>query len=229
MVLTLKPTSIVLSRSPGQHEAARPVHHRHQVEPTAHRDVGDVRAPQLAGPDDVQAAQQVRIDSVARLRPRRVRGRGRLLASPPQPSGSAPCPVPPRGLPDADGAACGACRSRELELRRVSPASHSRSPVRGNSLRILSKSARPLLRIRRRSVRRRQIQRRVAVEEPDRLKHEAAGLDGHHGPVLGPRQVGRTDGMPEHHIRIFDVAVVGGPGGQAVTAGIQVGMVAGGT
>ena len=77
---------------PGQHEAARPVHHRHQVEPTAHRDVGDVRAPQLAGPDDVQAAQQVRIDSVARLRPRRVRGR--VDCSPAHHSHQAPRPVP---------------------------------------------------------------------------------------------------------------------------------------
>src|SRR5581483_5297092 len=40
----------------------------------------------------------------------------------------------------------------------------------------------------------------VALEEPDRDEVEPAVLDRHHGPVLGPRQVGHAEGVPHHDV-----------------------------
>ena len=54
---------------PGQDEAARPVHDRHQVEEAAlHRDIGDVGAPDGIRPLDRQAAQQIRVNPVLGVR-----------------------------------------------------------------------------------------------------------------------------------------------------------------
>src|SRR5579863_7187279 len=51
---------------PGQHAAAEPVHHRGQIDEAArHGDVGNVHGPDLVGPCDGQAAQQIRIDAMA--------------------------------------------------------------------------------------------------------------------------------------------------------------------
>src|SRR3954471_10780385 len=43
----------------------------------------------------------------------------------------------------------------------------------------------------------RHVQRRVAVEEPERLEGEAGVVDGHDGPVLGPGEVRGAEGVPE--------------------------------
>ena len=48
-----------------EHEPRRPVHHRHQIqEASAHRDVGDVRAPDLVRALHGDAAQQIRVHPV---------------------------------------------------------------------------------------------------------------------------------------------------------------------
>ena len=49
-------------------------------------------------------------------------------------------------------------------------------------------------------VRRRHVERRVAVEEPDRPQVEAAVDDRHHGPVLEAREVVRAEHVPEHDV-----------------------------
>ena len=50
---------------PGQDVPARPVHDRHQVKEAAlHRDIGDVDAPDMVRPLDVQASQQIRVNPV---------------------------------------------------------------------------------------------------------------------------------------------------------------------
>ncbi len=54
---------------PGQHLSGRPVHDRHQIEEAApHRDIGDIRAPDMVGPLDCQLAPQARIDPVRGMR-----------------------------------------------------------------------------------------------------------------------------------------------------------------
>src|SRR5487761_119197 len=48
---------------PAQHIPAEPIHHRHQVhKPAGHRNVGDIRAPDLVGSLHLQSPQQVRVD-----------------------------------------------------------------------------------------------------------------------------------------------------------------------
>src|SRR4051794_25086347 len=48
---------------PTEYEAAEPIHHRHQIEKAAtHRKVGNVGAPDVVGPEDFHATQQVRIN-----------------------------------------------------------------------------------------------------------------------------------------------------------------------
>jgi len=54
---------------PTEHEAAEPIHHRDQVEkPATHRKVSNIGAPDVIGPLDHHAAQQVWVDLMARLR-----------------------------------------------------------------------------------------------------------------------------------------------------------------
>ena len=54
---------------PGQDIAACPVHDRDQIEEAAaHRDVGDVGAPDMVRPLDRQAPQQIRVDPVLGMR-----------------------------------------------------------------------------------------------------------------------------------------------------------------
>ena len=53
---------------PSQHMPTRPIHDRHQVkEASAHRDIGDVGAPDLIGPVDRHALEQIRVDPVPLL------------------------------------------------------------------------------------------------------------------------------------------------------------------
>src|SRR5271165_3956885 len=60
--------------SPRQHGTAHPVHDHHQVEEAlGHRDVGDVRAPDLIDPLDRDPAEQVGVDLVGYRRLARVR------------------------------------------------------------------------------------------------------------------------------------------------------------
>ena len=59
---------------PTEHEAAEPIHHRDQVEKAAtHRNVSNIGAPDVVGPLDRDAAQQVRVDLVTRRRTAQVR------------------------------------------------------------------------------------------------------------------------------------------------------------
>jgi hypothetical protein len=52
---------------PAEHEAAEPVHYRDQVQKaTAHRNVSNIGTPDVVGPEDFYAAQQVRVDLVTR-------------------------------------------------------------------------------------------------------------------------------------------------------------------
>ena len=54
---------------PAEHEAAEPIHHRHEVEKAAaHRNVSNIGAPDLIGSQDFHATQQVRIHLVTRHR-----------------------------------------------------------------------------------------------------------------------------------------------------------------
>ena len=56
-----------IRQPPGQHGAAYPIHNDHQIEEAfGHRDVGDVRAPDLIDPLDREPAKQVGVDLVHR-------------------------------------------------------------------------------------------------------------------------------------------------------------------
>ena len=73
-----------------------PVHHGHKVEkPLRHWDIGDVRAPYMVRPGDLEVAQQVGKDPVLRVRHARARAPvGRLH---PHDCHEPPDPVPARG------------------------------------------------------------------------------------------------------------------------------------
>jgi hypothetical protein len=63
-----------IGQFPTEHEAAEPIHHRDQVEkPATHRKVSNIGAPDVVGPLDRDAAQQVRIHFVTRRRTAQVR------------------------------------------------------------------------------------------------------------------------------------------------------------
>src|SRR5579862_3569271 len=49
---------------------------------------------------------------------------------------------------------------------------------------------------------RRDVQRRVPVEEPEWLEPERHGVDRHHRPVLRPGDVVDAEHVPEHHVGI---------------------------
>jgi hypothetical protein len=54
---------------PAEHEAAEPIHHSHEVEKAAmHRNVSNIGAPDVIGPEDFHATQQIGIDLVTRRR-----------------------------------------------------------------------------------------------------------------------------------------------------------------
>src|ERR1039457_7197622 len=92
-----KPVSMVFGEFPTQHEAAEPIHDSDQVkEPATHRNICNIGAPDLVGPLDRQAAQQVWVDLVTRGQAAQVRFRiksfdshnpheplGRVCGSPP--------------------------------------------------------------------------------------------------------------------------------------------------
>ena len=59
-----------IGEPPGEHAAAGPIDDRHEIdEAPAHRDVGDIRGPDLVGPVDLQVPEQVRIDGMGRMAP----------------------------------------------------------------------------------------------------------------------------------------------------------------
>ena len=61
---------------PTEHEAAEPIHDGHQaLEAATHRKVRNIGAPDVIRPLDRNAAQQVRVDLVARRRPAQIRFR----------------------------------------------------------------------------------------------------------------------------------------------------------
>jgi hypothetical protein len=63
-----------IGKFPTEHEAAVPVHHGDQVqEAAAHRNVSNIGAPDVVGPEDLHAAQQIRVDLVTRRRAAQVR------------------------------------------------------------------------------------------------------------------------------------------------------------
>ncbi len=62
------------------------------------------------------------------------------------------------------------------------------------------------------------VERGVAVEEPERREQEAGVLDRHHRPVLGPHEVGDTERVPEHDVGVDERPVGGRPAGQPVAA-----------
>jgi hypothetical protein len=67
---------MVFGEFPTQHEAAEPIHDSDQVkEPATHRNICNIGAPDLVGPLDRQAAQQVWVDLVTRRRAAQVRFR----------------------------------------------------------------------------------------------------------------------------------------------------------
>jgi hypothetical protein len=54
---------------PAEHEAAEQIHHCHQVEKAAtQRNISNIGAPDVIGPEDFHATQQVGIDLVTRRR-----------------------------------------------------------------------------------------------------------------------------------------------------------------
>src|SRR5579872_330935 len=62
--------------------------------------------------------------------------------------------------------------------------------------------------------RRRHVERGVAVEEAERDQREAGVLDGHDGPVLGPRDVRDPERVPQHDVGVDDRTVLRRPLGQ---------------
>ena len=64
-------------------------------------------------------------------------------------------------------------------------------------------------------VARRHVERRVAVEEADRLEPERDGVDRHHRPLLRARDVVDPEHVPEHDVGVLDRTVLRGPHGQA--------------
>src|ERR671915_2594875 len=59
------------------------------------------------------------------------------------------------------------------------------------------------------------VEGRVPVEESDGLEDEAAVVDGHDRPVLGARDVGEPEGVPDNEVPAVDVAVRGDVSGQS--------------
>src|SRR5260221_6870592 len=64
------------------------------------------------------------------------------------------------------------------------------------------------------AARRRDVEGRVTVEEPGWLQSEPAPGDRHHRPFLGPGEMGRPEGVPEHDVGAVDVLFAGGEGRQ---------------
>jgi len=58
-----------IGKFPTEYVTAEPVHDRDQIEKAAlHRNIGNIAAPDMIGPLDGDAAQQVRVDLVVRVR-----------------------------------------------------------------------------------------------------------------------------------------------------------------
>src|SRR5258708_37282871 len=61
----------------------------------------------------------------------------------------------------------------------------------------------------------RDVERRVAVEQPERLEPERDRVDGHHRPVFRAGDVMDSEYVPEHHVGVLDGPVLRGPPGQS--------------
>mmetsp|Transcript_123253 Transcript_123253/g.275258 ORF Transcript_123253/g.275258 Transcript_123253/m.275258 type:complete len:337 (-) Transcript_123253:583-1593(-) len=64
---------------------------------------------------------------------------------------------------------------------------------------------------------RRQVHHRVFVKEPNREQVEPCLFHGHHWPILRPRDMSGSDGVPRHEIAIHNVAITLGVIGQTIT------------
>src|SRR5258708_8376047 len=73
---------------------------------------------------------------------------------------------------------------------------------------------------------RRYVERRVAVEEPERHQHEPGVLDRHHGPVFRTHEVRDSERIPNHEISVDDRPIVCGPARQAAVTALLVRVLA---
>src|SRR5580704_14034624 len=55
------------------------------------------------------------------------------------------------------------------------------------------------------------VERGIAIEETHGDETEPGVLDRHDGPVLGPRDIGHPEGMPEHNVGVDDGPVLSRP------------------
>ena len=107
-----------VGQAPGQHRAARPIHHGDQVQKAPLQgDVGDIRAPHVVRPRDRQIAEQVGIDPVRRVRLRRPGPLEERVH--PQPSHQAAHPLARDRLALAAEPACHLARSVERRLEEL--------------------------------------------------------------------------------------------------------------
>ena len=102
-------------RQSGVHQRAHPLRAVRQHRPQGQRLVGQfVKTGQVVDRRRGRCGAPAAASSSA--------ASGGSSASPPPPSGCAPCPAPPRGLPAADAASPGACRSTGNPCRACPPA-----------------------------------------------------------------------------------------------------------
>src|SRR5215471_12409456 len=76
--------------------------------------------------------------------------------------------------------------------------------------------------------RRRHVERRVAVEEANRLQREAGGGDLHHRPVLRGGDVVGAEAVPEDDVGVFQIAICRDVAREAGAPRVLVRVVAGG-
>jgi len=73
----------------------------------------------------------------------------------------------------------------------------------------------------------REVESGVAVEETVGSELEADVGDRHYRPVFGADHVVGGEGVPEDQVGVFQRPVGRGPGGQAVAAGVLIGVAGG--
>ena len=75
---------------------------------------------------------------------------------------------------------------------------------------------------------RRQVVSRIAIKKTYWLEKKSNVVRRHHGIVFGAGNVGVAEGVPQHHIGIFDRAIGLHPGGKAVIGQALIRKIAGG-
>src|SRR5260370_3768813 len=70
------------------------------------------------------------------------------------------------------------------------------------------------------------VERRILVEEPDRLEHEPGPFGWHDRPVLGPGDVVTAAGIAERNVGVLDRAVGFRPGGEPGATRVLVRVIA---